>query len=93
MSEATRRAAARSAARMKKTRDPAPQAPAAPDPEGVIKTSPRGTMYRVYTVPLMAYPKFMEKKGFVPKMYFYFAPEGEEVLGVRKKDDPEAREL
>lgn len=59
--------------------------PPAPELSGVLKRSPGGRPYRIYTVALSALPQFLEKKGFEPKLFFYFSPEKDHVLGVKEE--------
>jgi hypothetical protein len=103
-----KRAAARSAARMKKEdlrKEPSP------DPRSQVKKSPRGTLYRVTTVSLDDLPGFLERNQFVAKTFFHYKPEEDPtipektpedryrkylsgfVLGVRKRGETEVREL
>lgn len=99
-------AAARSVARQEKRKEEV--SPPPPEPgtwEGVIKKTPTGKIYRLYTIPLADLPAFLERKDFESKMYFRYPPEVEfnrdgteipysgDVLGVRRRDDEEAREL
>lgn len=98
MSVITQRAAARSAARMKKK--PSPQAPAV-DPRWEVKKTPRGTLYRVITIPLLDLPTFLDRERLDPKTYFHYGPEADPnikpdpgwVLGVRGREDKETKEL
>lgn len=69
-----------------------PQAPAI-RPAWIEKTSPRGNRYRVCTVSLMLLPTLLETEKLEPKIYFRYAPEGGEVLGVRRSGDEKTREL
>jgi hypothetical protein len=96
-----KKAAARSAARMKKK--PSPQDPQAPaiDPRWEVKTTPRGTLYRVITIPLLELPTFLDREKLDPKTYFHYGPETNPnikpdpgwVLGVRGREDKETKEL
>lgn len=70
---------------------PAPRlspTPPAPELAGILKRTPSGKQYRVYTVALSALPQFLEERDFDPKLFFYYAPESDWVLGVRKKPIP-----
>lgn len=95
----TQRAAARSAARMKKKPSPT-QAPAV-DPRWEVKTTPRGTLYRVITIPLLDLPTFLDREKLEPKTYFHYGPEANPnikpdpgwVLGVRSREEKDTREL
>lgn len=86
MSLLSQQAAARSSSRRKKKTSPPPLEPALPAPAGVVKTSPSGKRYRVLTIPLMDLPAFLEKNNLEPKTYFYYPPESDWFLGVRKKE-------
>lgn len=98
----TQRAAARSAARMKKPVSPPPPS----FPAGTVKATARGTKYRIVTIKLSEYPAFMEANKLEPKIFFHFKPEEDPkiqdaearyrsgfVLGVRKQGEKEVREL
>lgn len=57
-----------------------------------IKTTPRGTSYRVCTVDLNNLIPFFAKMNIDPdtgpRMYYYFEPEKDFVLGVRSEPKP-----
>jgi hypothetical protein len=69
-----------------KTKLPSP-APPAPELSGIVKTSPRGRKYRVYTVSLSLLPQFLEKEKLDPKVYFYYIPERDYFLGCKRKEE------
>jgi hypothetical protein len=60
---------------MKKTLSPPPPIPDVSKLRGIVKTSPRGRRYKLYTVPLSALPAFLEAKKLEPKKSFHFPPE------------------
>lgn len=85
---AIKQTAARSAARAKKRKETSPPPPAPPSPEGVIKTTPGGKVYRLYTIPVMDYPAFLEREKLDPKGYFHYPPEEDKTI---PQDTPENR--
>lgn len=80
----------------KKTKKISPALPAklAPiSPAWITKTSPRGSKYRVCTIPLNDLPRLFSQEGFDPKGFFFYPPENTEVLVVRKTGETESRSL
>ena len=75
----------------KPSSSPAPLAPIRP--AWITKTSPKGRQYRVCTLPLDLLPRLLEAEALEPRAFFYYPPEGGEVLGVSKIGEKEVTEL
>ena len=48
-----------------------------------IKRTSNGIKYRVIIVPLPLLPKFLHNRRVEPKVWFFYPPENDYVLGIR----------